>query len=83
VASALEELGAAFDDFQAEPEEIIDLDDGRLLALVRLSGRGRSSGTPFDVTGAHLFTPARDGRLLRFEAYFDRAKALEAAGLSE
>jgi ketosteroid isomerase-like protein len=81
VASALDDLTAAFADFKAEPEKIIDLEDGRLLAFVRLSGFGRGSGAPFEVTGAHLFTPAPDGRLLRFEAYFDRAEALEAAGL--
>jgi uncharacterized protein len=83
VASALRELTTAFEDFKAEPEEIIELEDGRLLAFVRLSGYGRGSGAPFNVTGAHLLTPAPDGRLLRFEAYFDRAEALEAAGLSE
>jgi ketosteroid isomerase-like protein len=83
VESAFEELTAAFEDFQTEPEEIIDLEDGRLLAFVRLSGHGRGSGAPFEVRGAHLFTPAPDGRLLRFQAFFDRAEALEAAGLSE
>ena len=83
VTSAFGELVGAFEQFEVEPEEIMDLEDGRLLAFVRLSGYGRGSGAPFEVRGAHLFTPAPDGRLLRFEAYFDRAEALEAAGLSE
>jgi ketosteroid isomerase-like protein len=83
VASAIEDLTAAFESFKVEPEEIIDLEDGRLLAFVRLSGFGRGSGAPFEVTGAHLFTAAPDGSLLRFEAYFDRSEAREAAGLSE
>ena len=83
VASAMDELVATFDDFRADPEEIIELEDGRLLVFVRLSGRGRGSGAPFDVAGAHLITPASNGTLRRFEAYFDREEALEAAGLRE
>jgi uncharacterized protein len=83
VKSAFEDLTAAFEDFQTEAEEIIDLEDGRLLAFVRLSGYGRGSGAPFEVRGAHLFTATPDGTLLRFQAFFDRDEALEAAGLSE
>ena len=83
VAAALDELVAAFEAFTADPEEIRELEDGRILVFVRLAGRGRGSGAPFEVTGAHLFTSAPDGTLLRFEAYFDRSEALEAAGLSE
>jgi ketosteroid isomerase-like protein len=83
VESAFKELTATFEDFKTEAEEIIDLEDGRLLAFVRLSGYGRGSGAPFEVKGAQLFTPAPDGRLLRLQAFFDRAEALEAAGLSE
>ena len=82
VSSAFKDLVEAFADFKAEPEDIIEMEDGRLLAMVRLMGHGRGSGAPFEVSGAHLFTIAPDGRLLRFEAYFDRSEALEAAGLS-
>src|SRR4051794_20208199 len=65
-----------------EPERLFDVDDERVLAFVRVSATGRDSGVEVQLRPAHEFT-IRDGLLVRFKAYADREKALEAAALSE
>jgi uncharacterized protein len=75
----LADLTAAFDDLRAEPEELLDAGD-RLVALLRLRGRGRGSGAPFEAHVAHVFE-VRAGKIVRWKAYMDRATALRAAGL--
>ena len=49
---------------------------------VRFSGHGGGSGVPIDMQLAHVWT-LRDGKAAGVVEYFDRAEALEAAGLSE
>ena len=65
-----------------EPKELIDAGD-KVLALVRVSARGKASGVPVE---AHVWAVCRfsDGKLVEW-TYFgdDRAAAFEAAGLSE
>ena len=53
-----------------------------MLVFVRVSATGEGSGAPVEIPAAHEFT-IRDGRVVRFKAYANRADALEAAGLSE
>ena len=65
-----------------EPERFIDVDDERVLVFVKMTGVGEKSGVPAEGATAHEFT-IRDGLLIRFKVYADRATALEAAGLSE
>jgi ketosteroid isomerase-like protein len=64
-----------------EVERIFDLGD-RVLAFVRYRGIGKGSGVPVDVGNAQLVT-LRDGKVIRWAVFGDRAKALEAARLSE
>ena len=64
-----------------EIEEIIDLGD-RLLVIGGFVGTGPSSGAGFDNQFAEIFTVSR-GRVVREQAFFNHAEALEAAGLSE
>jgi ketosteroid isomerase-like protein len=65
-----------------EPKELIDAGD-KVLALVRVSARGKASGVPVE---AHVWAVCRfsDGKLVEW-TYFgdDRAAAFEAAGLLE
>jgi ketosteroid isomerase-like protein len=71
----------AWDDLHIVPERI--LDDGELvLVMIRIEGRGKGSGVPAVIRGADLWT-VRDGRVVSFVAFTDRAEALRAAGLSE
>jgi uncharacterized protein len=68
-------------DLRVQPEEFFENAD-QVVAFVRAQGRGQASGVPLDIRIAAIWT-FRDGRLVRGEAYAQRDKALEAAGLSE
>ena len=69
-------------EFRFEPAEVIDFDDGRVMIQGRVTGVGPSSGAPIDDEWASLFTLSA-GWVIREEAFFDYAEALEAAGISE
>jgi ketosteroid isomerase-like protein len=72
----------AFSDLRIEAEEIIDLGDDRVLVLSRHTAEGKLSGAPIEHELGDLFT-LRAGRIVRYDSYWDRAVALEAAGLAE
>jgi ketosteroid isomerase-like protein len=62
-------------------EEIID--GGEIVvAAVRISNRGRTSGVEFGQRVFNVFE-MREGRVYRWREFLDREPALEAAGLSE
>jgi ketosteroid isomerase-like protein len=65
-----------------EAERIIDLADDRVLVLSRQTARGKVSGAPIDHELGFVFT-LHDGRIIGCDLYWDRADALEAAGLQE
>ena len=69
-----------FADLRIEAEEIIDLDDDRVLVLARHTARGKSSGVPIDHELGDLFT-LRAGKVIRHDSYWNRAEAKQAAGL--
>lgn len=56
----------SFEEFRVEPEQVVDR-DGRLIAVVRQTGKGRSSGVEVDARLAHVWT-VEDGRAVRWEA---------------
>ena len=62
-------------------QETLDGGD-KVLAIVREDGVGRSSRVPISSIETHVWA-VRDGRAFRADAYPNRAKALEAAGISE
>jgi ketosteroid isomerase-like protein len=62
--------------------ELIEVPDGRVVALVRQSGRGRQSGVPIVIHFYELCT-IRDGKARKIEVFRRRADALQAAGLGE
>ena len=53
-----------------------------VIALGRIRGQGHDTGAAIDSKAGWL-AHFRAGRITRFQTYADRAKALEAAGLSE
>jgi ketosteroid isomerase-like protein len=65
-----------------EPERFLDVDDERVLVFVHVTAVGETSGVPVGLKNAYEFT-IRDGVVVRWKIYADRAEALEAAGLSE
>jgi ketosteroid isomerase-like protein len=76
-----EGLDEAWADLRIEIDDYRDLGD-RVLALGRVRGTGKASRAPVEGPFAALFV-VRDGLFARVDSYGDRAKALEAAGLSE
>jgi ketosteroid isomerase-like protein len=73
-----------WEDTRVVPEEVRELDDERVLVLVRYSGRGRRSGlelAQIQPTGAWLFR-VRDGKVARLLRYWDRDRALADLGLA-
>jgi 2-(1,2-epoxy-1,2-dihydrophenyl)acetyl-CoA isomerase len=63
----------------AEPEEFLDLKDGRLLVKGRYRGRGKQGGAVLDAAFAHLIATDQ-GRIKRLEQYTDTARWHDAAG---
>ena len=71
----------AFSDLRIEAEEIIDLDDDRVLVLSRHTAVGKLSGAPINHELGDLFT-LRAGKIVRYDSYWDRAEAMKTVGLS-
>ena len=70
----------AFDEFDAEVEEIVEAGE-LVVAFVRIRCRGRASGADIDARAGNIFT-FREGKIVRW-VLTDRSEALEAVGLSE
>ena len=69
---------------RGQAEEYKDLDDERVLVLVRYSGRAKTSRLDLGrigTAGAGLFY-LRDGKVMRIIQYFDRERALADLGLA-
>jgi ketosteroid isomerase-like protein len=71
-----------FDGFSVVVEELRDVGDERVLAIQRLTGRAKLSGTETDLRYAVVGT-VRDGKVVRGREYLGVEDALEAAGLRE
>ena len=69
-----------FDDFKAEPMELIDAGEDQVIAVARISGRAKPSGVETDLTYAAVYI-FRDGKIAR-GPYWTKASP-EAAGLWE
>ena len=82
LSTAMLDYLRAFSDLRIEPERIIDLGGDRVLVLSRQTASGKQSGVPIEHEFGDVFT-LRDGRVVRLESYWNRADALEAAGLRE
>jgi ketosteroid isomerase-like protein len=70
-----------WEDLQTRPERYFDLGD-QVLVFVNQTGLGRASGAIVEHDGAFLFT-VHGGKIVRWEAYWDRAEACRAGGLDE
>jgi ketosteroid isomerase-like protein len=77
-----EQYRAGWADLVQEALEISEAPDGRVLALIRQSGRGRESGVPIAIHFFEVCT-VRDGRVCRMEYFRHRVDALAAAGMRE
>jgi ketosteroid isomerase-like protein len=75
----------AWENFRVEADNYRELDDDRVLVLVHLGGRGKTSGVSLDqittkAGGANLFE-IRDGKVRRLVLYMDSDDALADLGL--
>jgi ketosteroid isomerase-like protein len=71
-----------WDDYRLDLEDVIEVQDGRVLSLFHHHGKGRDSGVPMHLQMAQIAT-LRDGKVTRLDNYDTPAEALEAVGLSE
>ena len=80
VLPALNEWISSWAEYEITFPELVEGSDGRVLASMRHRARGPGSSV---VVEGDLFQvwELRDGRPVRMEMFFDRQKALAAAGL--
>jgi ketosteroid isomerase-like protein len=71
----------SFEDFHAEPEEVLDLGD-QLLATIQYRGHGTGSGVPVNIPTFQLFR-LRRGLVVWQKDFSDRSEALEEAAQRE
>jgi hypothetical protein len=81
-SEALDFVRAAWGSSQRfEPERYFDVDDERVLVLVRATATGQTAGATVALRPAHELT-IRDGLVVRLKAHPDHATALRALGVS-
>jgi len=81
LAQGRRSLRDLFEEWSIEVEDFFDLGE-RVLVFVLFRAKGKSSGVPTEGQLAYLVT-LRDGRIIEWCLFGDRAKGLEAAGLAE
>jgi ketosteroid isomerase-like protein len=79
--NAFRDRAEMFDEYTVEPERFEE-NEGQVVALIRVMGRGSASGAGFDIRIGHV-SVLRDGVIVRGEGYGDRDRALEAVGVRE
>jgi len=75
------EIDAIWDVFDVTLEDLIEIDEERVLVLMRSNARGRSSGVELvDTKAATVFT-VRDGQIVHSKLYPERRDAFSEAGI--
>src|SRR5436190_11819458 len=85
MSEAWRERLAAWSDLRVEVDEYCELDDGRVLVLLRYTGRGKTSGLDLgqmQTNQANLWH-LRGGKVTRLVVYWERDPALADLGLKE
>jgi ketosteroid isomerase-like protein len=77
----LADLAETWERHQVFEEELIDLDDDGVLAILRLEARGRTSGVDL-VQRAAIHARFKDGKVWRSTGYTDVDEARRAVGLA-
>ena len=76
----LTELIAPFDGVRILPREFIDAGSGKVVVILHVTGRGKSSGFEIDTQFAHVLSLSA-GRVTRLQAFLEADDALRAADL--
>ncbi len=74
------EIDEQFEEWELVVAEWRASDDGRLFGLGEIQARGRGSGLELNQPLAWLFA-FRNGRLIRYDAFYEHDQGLRAAGL--
>jgi ketosteroid isomerase-like protein len=85
LADSWRDFLSAWEDVRQDAEEYRELDDERVLVLVRLRARGKTSGLEVErmrTEGAGVFH-VRGGKVTRLVYYLVRERALADVGLAE
>jgi ketosteroid isomerase-like protein len=69
-----------FEDITSVPTELLDAGDGRVIAVLHVTGRARLSGVTTELRYAIVYT-LRGGKLVRGREYANRHEALKAVEL--
>jgi ketosteroid isomerase-like protein len=77
VRASLERWKNEWEDYQLTAEELTDHGD-RVIATVRVRGRGRASGIEIDARFYDVYTLAA-GKIVRMDQFAERSEALDAA----
>lgn len=77
-----QDMDSIFEHVNNELIDFREVDDERALVVVRVSGRARTSGAPFDERRVQIWT-WRNGKMWRNEVFTDPREAFKAAGISE
>ena len=75
------EFDSAWEEHRSEPQEMRALDADRVLLVTVEHFRGRD-GIEVEAPFASIFT-LRDGKIARWQAFWDKQKALGVVGLSQ
>jgi hypothetical protein len=70
-----------FSEFHYDADEVVEVDDDRVLVLGRIFAKGRATGMPLSGEFGHIWT-VRDGLATHVEAHRGRDEARKAAGAS-
>ena len=71
-----------FEGLTVVAEELLDVEDQRVVAVIRVSGRAKLSGIETELRLA-VVNSVRDGKIVCGREYIDREQALEAVGLRD
>jgi ketosteroid isomerase-like protein len=82
VVDAIAEMVAAWDPWSQDLERLVDAGPDTVVALLRLTARGRGSGVPVEFAWAMVFT-VRNGRIAAARAFIDQDEALKAVAVEE
>lgn len=75
-----EEVVPVWESFTAEDLDVTELEDGRVMILGHLRGKGRASGVEVSAPFGQI-AEIRDGMVIRLTGYLDHDSTREAAGL--
>jgi len=78
----LSDMADDWEEWQAEADEILDVDQDTVVATFRFRATGKDSGVPVEARLAVMLVLSR-GKILRGRTYPSREEAIEAVGLRE